>query len=119
MVKGFRLVRKGGNVFLVPREVSIEKYPFAYRRDFQKDLLGVDDLVMELPKKPRRKDVEERWRSLYKQRRKELGEERGYAEVETKSIGKENYKWDWTPGLRGFRTDVIGSFLYLRRRKEV
>lgn len=93
-------VSKKGELFIVPKEISIEKFPFAYKRDIPKgEPLDVDELVFPLPVKKKRKDIEEEWRKKYKERKKELSEERGYSEVETKSIGKERYDWEWKPSL--------------------
>lgn len=105
----FRLVKSGERLYLVPKTVDIEQYPFAYRREKPQGILDIEELVFPLPVKPEKKSKERWWQKFWKTRRRQLGEEPGYAEVETKSIGKERYKWDWTPGQAGYRTDVVGA----------
>jgi hypothetical protein len=106
----FQLKQIKGDLFLVPKVVDIERYPFAYRREVPKGLPDVEEIVFPLPTKPHRRTKEVEWRKFWKTRRKQLGEEPGWSPREAlPSIGKPKWEWDWMPGQKGYRTEVVAD----------
>jgi len=108
----WKIIEKNGQIFLVPKVVDIEKYPFAYRKELPREPMDVEELIYPLPVKPYPREREVRWRELWKTRRKQLKEEPGWSERETyPTIGKERWKWDWAPGQKGYRTEVLADII--------
>ena len=97
--------RRGRPRFLRKTRRNIEEYPFAYDK---KDTELIEE---NLPVKP---DIETQEKFLRWVRKVDKGtrrEEPGWSETQTKTIGKEEYSWEWTPGKPGFRTIVVAEKL--------
>lgn len=110
----FNVRKFNERMFLVPKEVDIEKYPFAYRKERPKGELDVSELIFPIPVKPHKKTKEEWWGKFWRTRRRQLAEEPGWSEVQAKpSIGKEQFRWDWTPGFEGHRSMVVGGYVVM------